>query len=373
MCISPLPQETLANMRRFQYKSTDASIFYGKCLSPCLNKFMNYFPTFIAPNLITLFSLICNIIGAVITYLDAGFDFSLQLKSRTCFIIGTTQFLYLLLDNIDGKQARKTGTSSPFGMLMDHGCDIFTNIFTAFNLSHLMMVGNKDIYSFSVFFGLILGFYMMTYEEYTIGEMHFPPINGTDEGNLFVSLFGVILAFTGQEWLCSDIYDPLKLTVGKAMGIVVAIGGLSTIFNLYLHTIQKKTCRDCLTNFLDNFVFYGVVIVPIIFIIYRNTFYMTYNWIILINCSLLFARITMDTQIKIVTLDTVGCNFMFIFSNVLFIASIFIYSTRFDLYLLCGLASAQFAELAMFIYFRANEITDYLGIKIFRISRMEQI
>jgi hypothetical protein len=69
---------------------------------------------------------------------------------------------------------------------MDHGCDVFTNIFTAYNLSKLALVGNEDFYSFSIFFGLMLGFYMMTYEEYRLGEIHFPPINGTDIGNLFV-------------------------------------------------------------------------------------------------------------------------------------------------------------------------------------------
>ena len=30
---------------------------------------------------------------------------------------------YALLDNMDGKQARKTGTSSALGLLFDHGCD----------------------------------------------------------------------------------------------------------------------------------------------------------------------------------------------------------------------------------------------------------
>lgn len=27
------------------------------------------------------------------------------------------------MDSIDGKQARRTGTSSPLGELFDHGCD----------------------------------------------------------------------------------------------------------------------------------------------------------------------------------------------------------------------------------------------------------
>jgi phosphatidylglycerophosphate synthase len=32
-------------------------------------------------------------------------------------------FLYQTLDAIDGKQARRTGSSSPLGELFDHGCD----------------------------------------------------------------------------------------------------------------------------------------------------------------------------------------------------------------------------------------------------------
>jgi len=71
-------------------------------------------------------------------------------------------------------------------MLMEYGCDIFTNIFTDYNMSRLLIVGNGGFFSYSVFFGLLVGFYYMTYKDYKIGEMYFPPINGTDEGNFAV-------------------------------------------------------------------------------------------------------------------------------------------------------------------------------------------
>ena len=194
MCISPLSRESLENLKNFKYKSTDDSLLYQKCMSPCLNTVVTYIPSFIAPNLITFMSLCFNIFASVISYLDGGFDFSSKLNRSTCIVIGSFQFLYQLLDNLDGKQARRTGNSTPFGMLMDHGCDVFTNIFTAYNLSKLLLVGNDDFLSFSVFFGLILGFYMMTLEEYKLGEMHFPKINGTDEGN-FLFLLHVLHLF----------------------------------------------------------------------------------------------------------------------------------------------------------------------------------
>lgn len=41
----------------------------------------------------------------------------------TYSIYGLALWLYSTFDNVDGKQARKTGTSSPLGELFDHGID----------------------------------------------------------------------------------------------------------------------------------------------------------------------------------------------------------------------------------------------------------
>ena len=368
MCIAPLPQETLQNLKNFKYKSTDNSLMYNKCMSPCLNKVVNFLPTWLAPNLITLISLCFNIFASFISYLDGGFDFSFKLKRSTCFIIGMFQLIYQLLDNIDGKQARRTGNSTPFGMLMDHRCDVFTNIFTAYNLTKLLLLGNDDYFSYSVFFGLILGFYMMTYEEYKIGEMHFPAINGTDEGNFFVFLLGVFLAFAGQDCMAYVISEKYAFTVGKLIGIIVLLGGLSCVFNLYLHTYQKKGAKEMIKNFLDGIPFYSVIIVPMLFIKFHLEFYMENKWIILVNACLIFARVTIDIQIKILTADNLTCNIMFVFSNFAFFLSLFIQSRLVILYTLIFLLIAQMTELSIFIYKRAKEITDFLKIRIFCIN-----
>ena len=368
MCIAPIPQEILSNMNNFKYKSTDDSIMYNKCMSPCLNVLVNYLPRWLAPNLITIVSLCFNIFAAIISYYDGGFDFSGQLKPLTCIIIGIFQLIYLLLDNIDGKQARRTGNSTPFGMLMDHGCDIFTNIFTAYNLSKLAIVGNEDIYSFSIFFGLILGFYMMTYEEYKLGEMHFPPINGTDEGNLFVFLFGVGCGIFGQDFLYYTLIDKYSITVGKIVQLGVVLGGLSCVFNLYLHTYKKKGYKELFINFLDNIPFYSVVLIPIYYISFKLDFYIDYKWLILCNSSLLFARITMDIQIKILTMDTLGCNYFIFISNIIYIGSVVIPPATIKYYTLLILFVVQCIELSAFIYVRAREITNYLKIRIFCVN-----
>lgn len=40
-------------------------------------------------------------------------------------------FIYQSLDAIDGKQARRTNSSSPLGELFDHGCDSISTVFVA--------------------------------------------------------------------------------------------------------------------------------------------------------------------------------------------------------------------------------------------------
>jgi ethanolaminephosphotransferase len=39
------------------------------------------------------------------------------------FLSGFVVLMYLHLDCLDGKQARRTKSSSPLGQLFDHGCD----------------------------------------------------------------------------------------------------------------------------------------------------------------------------------------------------------------------------------------------------------
>ena len=75
---------------------------------------------------------------------------------------------------------------------MDHGCDIFTTILTGYNLSKLLIVGNEGFFSYSVYIGLLAGFFFMTFEDYKIGEMVFPMINGSDEGNFAIFIIGVL-------------------------------------------------------------------------------------------------------------------------------------------------------------------------------------
>lgn len=53
------------------------------------------------------------------------------------FTFAVGLFVYQSLDAIDGKQARRTGTSGPLGELFDHGCDALNTTVRPLSLSFL--------------------------------------------------------------------------------------------------------------------------------------------------------------------------------------------------------------------------------------------
>ena len=75
----------------------------------------------------------------VILFFGANFDG--DLPGWFCYLMGILYFTYMLADNCDGKQARRTGSSSPLGMLFDHGVDSTTSILGNFTMQRLLKSG----------------------------------------------------------------------------------------------------------------------------------------------------------------------------------------------------------------------------------------
>ena len=93
-----------------------------------MNKFWEWAVTLLpwgmAPNLVTLTGLmIVASTAAILVHFDPDFKTTAPLWAYGLGLLG--HFLYQTFDAIDGKQARRTKTSSPLGQLFDHGCDAF--------------------------------------------------------------------------------------------------------------------------------------------------------------------------------------------------------------------------------------------------------
>ncbi|CAB4064345.1 CEPT1 [Lepeophtheirus salmonis] len=121
----------------------------------------------LVPNMVE-YSLIVNALTSLILVFETNCA-TTEAPGYAWYLCALGLFIYQTLDAIDGKQARRTNTTSSLGELFDHGCDSITTIFITpvFSMCILLLailfntlgcLYNKDL-ECSVFkFGSILSF-----------------------------------------------------------------------------------------------------------------------------------------------------------------------------------------------------------------------
>jgi ethanolaminephosphotransferase len=121
-----LSKEALVNLKNYKYVSGEYSVL-DNALTPFWNKVVTFMPLWLAPNLITLIGLL-NLASNLLLCLPRDLSMTKPLPPEFSIFFALTLFVYQTLDAIDGKQARRTGSSSPLGQLFDHGCDAWSTV-----------------------------------------------------------------------------------------------------------------------------------------------------------------------------------------------------------------------------------------------------
>ncbi|KAF2321410.1 hypothetical protein GH714_041003 [Hevea brasiliensis] len=125
------------------------------------------------------------------------------------FAHGLLLFLYQTFDAVDGKQARRTSSSSPLGELFDHGCDALACAFESMAFGSTAMCG-RDTFWF--------GFYQL---------FHFTAQHG-NSAEWWVQNFGKSFPFLSWVPIISEIP-----TFRAVLFIMIACGVIPTIaFNV---------------------------------------------------------------------------------------------------------------------------------------------
>jgi ethanolaminephosphotransferase len=205
----------------FQYQGEDRSLLYRFILSPLASFCVDYLtPMSVAPNTITLIGLVLMAASYCFSWYyvpnfreqhnhnttNSNESIPLDIVPRWIFLYNAIAILiYQTLDNMDGKQARKTSSSSPLGLLFDHGCDAVNSLFGSVNwiISFgLNPIANKlDLVLCSIMlFGPYALFYIGTWEEYYTGKLILPICNGPNEGLLGAALISLASYFYGPEY-----------------------------------------------------------------------------------------------------------------------------------------------------------------------------
>ena len=85
--------------------------------------------------------------------------------------------MFFFADGTDGKQARRTGTSSPLGELFDHGLDSWVTLFMPLGMYNVFGRGDFSLppwRAFYVFAGVMLTFVVTHWEKYNTGILFLP-------------------------------------------------------------------------------------------------------------------------------------------------------------------------------------------------------
>jgi ethanolaminephosphotransferase len=159
-------------------------------------------PLWLAPNAVTAlgggFSLCSYLVTAMYS-----FNFTEPVPNWILLVNGLCLILYYTLDCMDGKQARRTQSSSPLGQLFDHGVDCVSNL-SHVSLMQCILVLNARQYLL-LQTSLQFGFFIAQWEEYYTGRLPHAAGNlGTTEVLYGMAIWSLL---TGVGLMSRAAYD----------------------------------------------------------------------------------------------------------------------------------------------------------------------
>ncbi|KAL8601995.1 hypothetical protein ACOMHN_008487 [Nucella lapillus] len=194
-----LNESQLKRLSEHKYNAGGVSI-----LEPFLQPFWRWLveqiPLWVAPNLLTIAGLVLNVVSTLFLIYYSP-DAKSELPAWTLLFAALGLFLYQSLDAIDGKQARRTNTSSPLGELFDHGCDSVSMVFVTLGATIALNLGDRPYWLMLENFAALFVFYCAHWQTYLSGMLKFGKLDVT-EGQLSVmAAYMVTAIFGSQIWL----------------------------------------------------------------------------------------------------------------------------------------------------------------------------
>lgn len=137
--------------------------------------------------------------------------------------------IYQNLDNIDGKQARRTrnftsylGSGSPLGMLFDHGVDSVCSFLLTLQFLEIIRVRDFNIIIFAIFTFIMAPFFCYLWNQYSTGVFKLARVNPVDEGLPTLALSALLFIFISSEGFDEfHIFAPLNVEIMSCLSIVL--------------------------------------------------------------------------------------------------------------------------------------------------------
>lgn len=233
-------KDAAEKLKLYKYAGGDAGLMYIHFYNPVSRKLVEFLPDTLAPNVITLVGFLFTLVPFLYLFTNYGIDFSTPVPAYFCYTNAACYLIYRMLDEMDGKQARRTGNSSPLGLLFDHGCDAFTCGLLSLMFAKITMVG-EGIIPFVTVVMSQTPFFFATLEEYYTGALFLPVGNGVTDGSALLILINILTGYLGSEvWLAKVSVFGLEVQASHLCFIVIT-------------SIQVLTCMQNMKEIITAF------------------------------------------------------------------------------------------------------------------------
>ncbi|XP_078440010.1 choline/ethanolaminephosphotransferase 1-like [Wolffia australiana] len=190
----------IAALHKYKYSGVDKSVLAKYFFQPFWSYCVNLFPLWMPPNLITLTGFVFLMTSALL-----GYIYSPKLDTAPPRWVHLAHslllFLYQTFDAVDGKQARRTSSSSPLGELFDHGCDALACFLESLAFGSTAICGRATFWFWML---SAVPFYFATWEHFFTHTLILPEINGPTEGLMLIYVSHFLTFFVGAEWWAQD-------------------------------------------------------------------------------------------------------------------------------------------------------------------------
>ncbi|XP_064156006.1 choline/ethanolaminephosphotransferase 1-like [Anguilla rostrata] len=366
----PLSRHQLKRLEDHRYSSAGRSL-----LEPYMQDYWEWLvsrvPTWIAPNLITIVGLATNILTTlVLIYYCPTATEQAPLWAYLASAVGL--FIYQSLDAIDGKQARRTNSSTPLGELFDHGCDSLSTVFVVLGTCIAVQLGtNPDWMFFCCFAGMFM-FYCAHWQTYVSGTLRFGIIDVT-EVQIFIITMYLLAAVGGTAFWQSSI-PVINIQIKIVPAILTVAGAIFSCANyfrvIFTGGVGKNGSTIAGTSVLTPFFHIGSVITLAIMIYKKSAvqLFEKHPCLYVMAFGFVSAKITNKLVVAHMTKSEMYLlDLAFLGPGLLFLDQYF--NSFIDEYLVLWIAlGLSFLDLVRYCVTVCNQIASHLHIFVFKIK-----
>uniref|UniRef100_H2Y793 Selenoprotein I n=1 Tax=Ciona savignyi TaxID=51511 RepID=H2Y793_CIOSA len=364
----------------YKYSCKDTSPLSVYVMHPFWNQAVKVFPRWVAPNLMTFAGfvlLICQYI--LLWYYDPTYKASTDdpnfpnIPTWVWWVSFFAQFFSHTLDGCDGKQARRTGTSSPLGELFDHGIDSWC--VSLFTLNILSVFGRKLApieLMYSVQCITLMAFALSHWEKYNTGILFLPW--AYDLSQVLMALVYLITAIAGVDiWDQNILGFPINFWFKCILYVASFAFALPmSLYNIYMaykngtgkNLSLYESCVPLFSPILSLIIFTTWKIVSPSNIIYTNPrIFMLIISVVFSNflCRLIVSQMS-NTRCQVI-------NAFVVITGACLAATIFFNDPTIESHISIALALILTLAHVHYGIVVVNKLADHFGIKVFSIKQ----